>query len=286
MNKPLSIKYFIKEIYQAWISEKPNQLAAALAYFGIFSFAAVIYIAFLIAGIFINEAAAAEQFYTRIEAVLGAETAAFIQDSVSAISTANQGGSLIISVVSLISLLLAAMGLFLQLKFVLNRIWGVPLIQVGNRVAIIRQRLFAFIMVIALGLLVILVTMVNVIFAWFGSIVEELFENSGLVSVLNILALLAVVVLADAFVYKVLPDVKLAWRDVWIGSLAATFLMALGGVVIGLYFRFGGIGSAFEAAGAFAVLMIAIYYFAQIFLFGAIITRVYAQRYGSKRQSP
>jgi len=286
MNKPPSIKNFIKEIYQAWISEKPNQLAAALAYFGMFSFAAVIYIAFLIAGIFINEAAAAEQFYTRIEAVLGAETAAFIQDSVSAISTANQGGSLIISVVSLISLLLAAMGLFLQLKFVLNRIWGVPLIPVGNRVAIIRQRLFAFIMVIALGLLVILVTMVNVIFAWFGSIVEELFENSGLVSVLNILALLAVVVLADAFVYKVLPDVKLAWRDVWIGSLAATFLMALGGLVIGLYFRFGGIGSAFEAAGAFAVLMIAIYYFAQIFLFGAIITRVYAQRYGSKRQSP
>jgi len=286
MEKPPSIRNFIKEIYQAWISEKPNQLAAALAYFGMFSFAAVIYIAFLIAGIFINEAAAAEQFYTRIEAVLGAETAAFIQDSVSAISTANQGGSLIISVVSLISLLLAAMGLFLQLKFVLNRIWGVPLIQVGNRVAIIRQRLFAFIMVIALGLLVILVTMVNVIFAWFGSIVEELFENSGLVSVLNILALLAVVVLADAFVYKVLPDVKLAWRDVWIGSLAATFLMALGGLVIGLYFRFGGIGSAFEAAGAFAVLMIAIYYFAQIFLFGAIITRVYAQRYGSKRQSP
>ena len=152
MNKPPSIKNFIKEIYQAWINEKPNQLAAALAYFGMFSFAAVIYIAFLIAGIFINEAAAAEQLYTRIEAVLGAETAAFIQDSVSAISTANQGGSLIISVVSLISLLLAAMGLFLQLKYVLNRIWGVPLIQVGNRVAIIRQRLFAFIMVIALGL--------------------------------------------------------------------------------------------------------------------------------------
>jgi membrane protein len=286
MDKPPSIRNFIKEIYQAWISEKPNQLAAALAYFGMFSFAAVIYIAFLIAGIFINEAAAAEQFYTRIEAVLGSETAAFIQDSVSAISTANQGGSLIISVVSLISLLLAAMGLFLQLKFVLNRIWGVPLIQVGNRVAIIRQRLFAFTMVIALGLLVILVTMVNVIFAWFGSIVEDLFENSGLVSVLNILALLAVVVLANAFVYKVLPDVKLAWRDVWFGSIAATLLMALGGLVIGLYFKLGGIHSAFEAAGAFAVLMITIYYFAQIFLFGAIITRTYAQRYGSKHESP
>jgi len=286
MDKHSSIRSFVKEIYQVWISEKPNQLAAALAYFGMFSFAAVIYIAFLIAGIFINEAAAAEQFYTRIEAVLGAETAAFIQDSVTAISAANDGGSLIISVVSLISLLLAAMGLFLQLEFVLNRIWGVPLIQVGNRVAIIRQRLFAFIMVIAIGLLVILVTMVNVIFAWFGAIVEELFTNSGLVSVLNVLALLAVVVLANAFVYKVLPDVKLAWRDVWPGSVTATFLMVLGGLVIGLYFKLGGISSAFSAAGAFAVLMIAIYYFAQIFLFGAIVTRVYAQRFGSMRELP
>jgi membrane protein len=286
MEKPPSIRNFIKEIYQAWISEKPNQLAAALAYFGMFSFAAVIYIAYQIAGIFINEAAAAEQLYTRIEAVLGSEIATFIQDSVSAISAANAGGSLIISVVSLISLLLAAMGLFLQLKYVLNRIWGVPLIQVGNRLAIIRQRLFAFIMVIALGLLVILVTVVNVIFAWFGSIVEDLFANSGLVSVLNILVLLAVVVLANAFVYKVLPDVKIAWRDVWLGSIVATVLMALGGLVIGLYFKLGGIRSAFEAAGAFAVLLIAIYYFAQIFLFGAIITRTYAQRYGSKRELP
>ena len=209
-----------------------------------------------------------------------------IQDAVSAISSANEGGSLIISVVSLISLLFAAMGLFLQLKYVLNRIWGVPLTQRGQKLASIRQRLFAFIMVIALGLLVILTTVINVAFAWFGSVVEDYTGNSGLISALNLLALLGVIVLANAFIYKVLPDVKIAWRDVWPGSLAATLLMALGGLVIGLYFRIGGINSSFEAAGAFAVLMIAIYYFAQIFLVGAIITRVYAQKHGSMRDSP
>jgi membrane protein len=285
MDKPPSTRNFLNEIYQAWVTERPNQLAAALAYFGMFSFAAVIYIAYQVAGIFINEVAAAEQFYTRIEAVLGAETAAFIQESVAAISASHQGGSVIISIISLISLLFAAMGLFLQLKYVLNRIWGVPLIQVGNRLAIIRQRLFAFIMVIALGLLVVLVTMVNLIFAWLGSVVEDYFAHSTLVSILNILALLGVVVLANAFVYKVLPDVKVAWRDVWFGALVATLLMTLGGLVIALYFRLGGVGSAFEAAGAFAVLMIAIYYFAQIFLLGAIVTRVYTYRYGSQRRS-
>ena len=78
MDKRPSLKDFVKEVYQIWVTEKPNQLAAALSYFGMFSFAAVIYLAFLIAGIFIDEAAAAEQWYTRIESVLGAETAAFI----------------------------------------------------------------------------------------------------------------------------------------------------------------------------------------------------------------
>jgi membrane protein len=283
MDKPPSLKNFILEIYHVWINEKPNQLAAALAYFGMFSFAAVIYLAYRLAGIFIDEAAAAELFYTRVEAVLGAETAAFIQDSVSAIANANTGGSWFITIVSGITLLMAAMGLFLQLKYVLNRIWGVPLIQRGQRLALLRQRLFAFLIVIALGLLIVLVTVVNVVFAWFGSIIEDYFGGSSILSALNVLALLGVIALALAFTYKVLPDVKIAWRDVWLGSIITALLMALGGLVIGLYFKLGGVHSAFEAAGAFAVLMIAIYYFAQIFLFGAIITRVYARRYGSMR---
>lgn len=284
MNKLFSLKNFAREIYQIWINEKPNQLAAALAYFGMFSFAAVIYIAYRIAGIFINEAAAAERLYTRIQAVLGAETAAFIRDSVYALSAAQKGGSWLISIISLVSLLFASMGSFLQLTYVLNRIWGVPLFQRGMRVARLRQRLFAFVMVIALGLLVVLATVVNLAFAWFSSMIEN-FGGGRLLPVLNILVLLALIVLANAFIYKVLPDVKLAWRDVWVGSVAAALLMALGGLVMGLYFKFGGIASAFQAAGAFAVLMITIYYFAQIFLLGAIITRVYAHRYGSMRQA-
>jgi membrane protein len=281
MGKLQTIRTFLVEVYQVWAVEKPNQLAAALAYFGIFSFSAVIYIAYWLAGLFIDEAAAAERLYERIEAALGPETAAFIQDSVNAISTVSTGGSWIVTLVSLGTLLFAAIGLFLQLKYALNRIWGVPLIDIKDRFAFMRQELFAFLMVIALGLLVVLVTVINVIFTSFGSIIEEYTGQSSLVSILNVLALLGVIVVANAFIYKVLPDVKLAWRDVWPGSIAVTFLMIVGGLVIGIYFRSGGVHSAFEAAGAFAVLMIAIYYFAQIFLFGAIITRVYTHQYGS-----
>lgn len=150
MGQPPSLRDFIRDMYQIWISEKLNQLVAALVYFGMFSFGPVIYIAYRLAGIFVNEAAAGERLYTRIEAVLGPETAAFIRESVSAISAADPGGSLIISIVSCITLLLAAMGLFVLLTYVLNRIWGVPLIRTGKNVAVIRQRLFAFVMVIAL----------------------------------------------------------------------------------------------------------------------------------------
>ena len=285
MNKLTTLRIFLQKVYQVWVSERPSQLAAALAYFGIFSFSAVLYIAYWLAGLFIDEAAAAERLYGRIEAALGPETAAFIQDSVNAISTANTGVSWIITLVSLGTLLFAAVGLFLQLKYALNRIWGVPLIDINDKFAFVRQELFAFLMVIALGLLVILVTVVNVVFAWFGSVIEKYIGESSLVSILNVLALLGIIILTNAFIYKILPDVKLTWRDVWPGSIAVTFLMILGGLVIGIYFSLGGVHSAFEAAGAFGVLMIAIYYFAQIFLLGAVITRVYTQQYGSMRKS-
>jgi membrane protein len=140
-------------------------------------------------------------------------------------------------------------------------------------------------MVIALGLMIVMATVVNVIFSWFGSIIWDYFGGSNLLAILNNLALVGIIVLANAFIYKVLPDVKLTWRDVWAGAITAALLMVLGGFVVGIYFRLGGVGSAFQAAGAFAVLMISIYYFAQIFLLGAIITRIYAQKVGSQRET-
>jgi membrane protein len=284
MQKRPSLIEFVKEIYLIWVIEKPNQLAAALAYFGIFSFAPVIYIAFRLAGIFINEAAAAERFYTRIEIILGADTAAFIRDSIAAISAKETGGSVIVTIISTVTLLLAAIGLFLQLKYVLNRIWGVPLMQRGERFALIRRYWFAFIMVMGLGLLIILGAVFSLVLAWFGSVVSQYIGSSTLLFAVETLALIGTIILATAFIYKVLPDVKLAWRDVWPGAITAAILFTIGGIVIGIYFRVANIGSAFEAAGAFAVLLIAIYYFAQIFLIGALITRVFARRYGSMRE--
>ena len=284
MNKISVIRELVKEVSQIWVLKRPTLLAAALAYYGVFSFAPVIYLAFLLAGIFINEAAFAERFYGRLEAIFGAETAIFIQETVAAIANTSSESSILISIISFLALFFAASGIFYQLQFALNTIWQTPDSSQQQARAFVRYRLFSFLMVILLGLLVILIAVLNVILLWFGSLIEIFIPTSGWLAILNFLVLVGVIILANAFMYKVLPDVKITWRDVLPGSLITTLLMILGGLLFGLYFRFGGIGSALEAAGAFAVILIAIYTFAQIFLFGAVFTRAYAQRYGSLRE--
>lgn len=284
MNKISVIRELVKEVSQIWVLKRPTLLAAALAYYGVFSFAPVIYLAFLLAGLFINEAAFAERFYARLDAVFGAEIAIFIQNAVVAMANTNSGSSILISIISFLALFFAASGIFYQLQFALNTIWQTPNSSQQQARAFVRYRLFSFLMVILLGLLVILIAALNFILLWFGSLIEIFIPTTGWLTFLNFLMLIGVIILANAFMYKVLPDVKITWRDVLPGSLITTLLMIVGGVLFGLYFRLGGIGSALEAAGAFAVLLIAIYTFSQIFLFGAVFTRAYAQRYGSLRK--
>jgi membrane protein len=284
MKKLSVILPFIKEVYQIWMIKRPTQLAAALAYYGVFSFAPVIYIAFLLAGFFINETFAAERFYTRLESVFGEELANFIQNAVIAISNTSSGSSIFLSIISFLALFFAASGIFFQLQYALNTIWQKSISSQQVTQAFLKQRLFSFLMVIGLGLLVIIVTAVNLVFMWFGSMIEVFLPSTKWLTFFNFVVLTGVIILSIAFMYKVLPDVTITWRDVLPGSLITTLLIILGGLLFGLYFRFGGIGSAFEAAGAFAVLLIAIYTFAQIFLFGAVFTRVYTERYGSMRQ--
>jgi membrane protein len=277
------MRAFLTNLYNIWISERPSQLAAALAYYGMFSFAPVIFIGYTVAGLFIDQLAAAERMYQRLEAVLGPETAEFIQSSVVALGNTSGGGTLLGSLVSLIALLAAASGLFFQLQYALNKIWRVPLPEKGQTGAFIRQRLFSFAIVLGVGLLLILATLTNLIIGWFGTWLEDIFEVSVPSVIWTSLGSLALLTLSFAVLYKVLPNVKITWRDVWAGALAAALLVVLFGLLLGQFFASGTIGSAFEAAGAFAVLLIGIYYVAQIFLLGAVVCRVYAGLFGSQR---
>ena len=281
MNKAPTFLGFIKELYRIWVAERPSQLAAALAYYGVFAFAPVIFVAFAVAGVFIDNLAMSHQVFEQIGNVLGPEAAQLLQDNVETISQTTSGGSPLISLISFLALLFAASGMFFQLQYALNTVWNVPPPAKGETLVLIRQRLFSFVMAIGVGLLLVLATLVNVLLVWLGSFMP--IEPS--VPISNLIAFMGLVTLSFALIYKVLPDVDIAWRDVWIGAAVTALLVTLGGLLVGLFVGNGRIGSALEAAGTFAVILIGIYYTAQIFLFGAVLTRVYASMFGSKAVS-
>jgi membrane protein len=276
-TKP-SIKEFVKELSRIWATERPGQLAAALAYYGMFAFAPVIFIALWVAGLFFDQISAADQFYARMTNLFGPEITVFIQDTVNALGHSTGEGSILATLISVGALLMAASGMFYQLLFALNKIWGVPVPERGQASGMIRQRLFSFLMVIGVGLLFVLGTMVNVILTWFGG----LLDLSPSMPVLTFLGFLGIATLAFALIYKILPEAHIRWRDVWIGALVTAIMVAFALFLFGAYLNWGNVGNALEAAGAFAVLLIGIYTLAQVFLFGAMFTRVYSETYGSR----
>ena len=276
-TKP-SIKEFFQKVYSIWVTERPGQLAAALAYYGMFAFAPVIFFMLWVAGLFLNNISPADQFYTRLESFFGPEVTTLIQDAVNALGQTTDETTILATLVSIGALLMAASGLFYQLLFALNKIWDLPEPERGQTWGMVRQRLFSFLMVIGVGLLFVLGTLVSVIITWFGS----LFDLDSSMPVLNFVGFLGLATLAFALIFKILPETHIRWRDVWIGAFVTSILVTLAVLLFGAYLNLGNIGSAFEAAGAFAVLLIGIYTIAQVFLFGAMFTRVYSEVYGSR----
>ena len=160
----------------------------------------------------------------------------------------------------------------------MNAIWEATSPRHSGVVAIIIDRLLAFAMVIGLGLVLVMTTVVSVILSLIGNYIDL----GPIITNLNPLASIIMATLVFAIIYKILPDAKIAWRDVWVGALVTSVLFNIGRWGLSLYFSVSNIASAFEAAGALVIVLTAIYYLALAFLFGAIFTKVYAEVFGTK----
>lgn len=279
MKRPTALIELLQEIYSIWVTERPTQLAAALAYYGVFSLAPVIFIAFTIAGIFLNQTALMESIFSRLTTVVGPELAQYIQTSVTKLMESTSSSSTLISLIGSLALLFAAAGLFYQLQFALNSIWKTP--PPNNKTRLfIRQQLFSFAIVIGLGLLLVVVAVASLLSTWIAS----LMNLDRLSSFYAFLGFFLIATLTFGLFYKILPNTRIAWGDVWLGAAIAAVLMALGMLVMIVYLNSAHLSSALEAAGTVAVLLTGIYYVAQIFLLGAVFTRVYAGRFGSRKE--
>ena len=202
------LKQFVHELYQIWITERPGLQAAALAFFSMFSFAPVIFIAFSMVGIFADEIQIGNQFYQRLQSILGEEVALLIQDSITALSNSSSGASILISIISFLALLFTASGVFFQLQYALNTIWRVPPPEKGQTLSYIRQRLFSFVIVIGVGLLGIMAVLTNLVLAWFGSVLERLLSINPNLSLAAGASALLLLTISFALFYKFLPETK------------------------------------------------------------------------------
>jgi membrane protein len=273
-----SISAFLKELYRIWITERPTQFAAALAYYAIFSFVPVIYIAFAITDIVVSRLSVSEQFYAQIAGLLGVEVAQALQDAVLGLSEKTSGSSPLVSLISFVALAFTASLLFFQLQHTLNTLWKVPPPPRGETLAYVRNRLLAFAGVLGVVVLMIVATAANVLI----SLVRSRLDTGLSVSFGNLFAFVGLAALSFALLYKALPNARVAWRDVWVGAGVAALLVTVGFYLVKLYLGANRLSSALEAAGAVAVLLMGFYYLGQIFVLGALITRVYASVYGSK----
>jgi len=271
----------IKETFAEWNRDRVPRLAAALAYYTTFSIGPFLIVVISIAGMIAGREAIQGQLNDQIQGLLGREAANTIQEVVRNISKPSD--NIIAAIIGAIVLLIGAGGVFGQLQDALNTVWGVqikPGIGIGR---MIRSRFLAFLMVLGVGLLLLVSLVLSTLITYVHQILLAISPDTGIfLPLLDLATSLTSIALLFAVIYKVLPDIKIHWHDVWGGAILAAILFAVGKGLLSLYLSRSGVLSTYGAAGSLIIILIWIFYSAQILLFGAEFTQVYARRHGSR----
>jgi membrane protein len=276
----------LKETFSDWSEDKVPRLAAALAYYTVFSLAPLLVIVIAIAGLFGASDAVQSGVMTQIQDLVGTEGEQFIG---SMIQNANQrpATGIVATVVGTVTLLIGALGVFGELQNSMNTIWEVkPKPAKGLKDTVVRLilgRLVSFAMLLVIGFLLLTSLLLSSGLAALGDYIGGLLPFSEFfLQALNFVISFGVITVLFALIFKFMPDAHIAWRDVWLGAAVTSLLFTLGKFALGMYLGKSDVGSSFGAAGSLALILIWIYYSAQIVFFGAEFTQVYANRYGSK----
>jgi membrane protein len=269
----------VKRTFQEFAADHALRLSAALAYYSVYSIGPLLIIVIAVAGLVFGDQAVRGEVEERLRGLLGAEGAATIESMVLAARRPGQSGPM--ALVGLGTLLFGATGVFGQLKDALNAIWGVEGTRGGGWRAFLRNRFLSFAMVLGLGFLLLISLVLSTIVEVLGGALSSwLHIPEALARGLDIGVSLAFVALLFAMIFKVLPDVHIAWRDVWIGAIATALLFALGKWVLTKYLGREGATTTYGAAGAVVVVLSWVYYSSVILLLGAEFTQVWARRHG------
>jgi len=271
----------LKQTFSEWLEDKVPQLGAALAYYTVFSLAPLVLLLLAIVGfLFRNDPAGAWQKVTeQMSYFLDKSAIDVVQGIAQKASQPNKG--VVATSIGILLALFGASGVFGQLQDALNTIWGVKAKSGVGIMGFIRSRFLSFAMVAGVCFLLLVSLVLESLLKSLSHYVQSMLPG-GIVIALVVYSIfdLAVVVLLFACIFKFLPDVKIQWRDVWIGAVMTAIFFAIGKWALGLYLGSGTAASAYGAASSLITLLLWIYYSSQILLFGAEFTQVYAARAG------
>jgi membrane protein len=271
----------VKETFDRWLADRAPSMGAALAFYSAFSVAPLLIIVIAIAGMAFGEAAAQGAIVGQLRALVGEQGAGAIQAMLAAAGRRESG--VVATTVGIVTLLIGATSAFVELQDSLDRIWEAPKRAENGIVTLFKSRVLSFGLVLAIGFLLLVSLVLTTALAAFAGYYSHLLPvGETLLQTANFIASFLVVTVLFAMIYKWLPNVSIAWRDVWIGSAVTALLFNIGRTTIGMYLGHSAVASAYGAAGTFVVLLLWLYYSAQVFLLGAEFTWVYAKRVGSR----
>jgi membrane protein len=269
----------IRRTGSEWLEDKVPRLGAALAYYSIFSMGPLILIVIAIAGLVFDRESVTTQLTEQIQGVVGEETANTIRGIAERAS--HPASSVWALAMGIIILLLGAAGVFGQLQDALNTIWEVKPKAGRGILGIVRDRFLSLTMVCGIGFLLLVSLVVSTAISAMSGLFGTHF-GATVASIANAVASFVVITLMFAMMFKVLPDAVISWSDVWIGAVVTALLFTIGKFLIGLYLATSAVANVFGAAGSFVIVLIWVYYSAQILLLGAEFTQVYANQFGTK----
>ncbi len=276
---PREILTLFKETFDEWNRDHAPRLGAALAYYTVFSVGPLLVIAIAVASLVFDRAAVQSQILAQIRGLVGEQGARFVQTAVE--GGQQSGTDIIATVIGAGTLVLGALGVFGQLQDALNAIWDVAPKPGRGIKGLIKDRLLPFTMVLGTGFLLLVSLIVSTgITAMVTFLGERLAFSSAALEGINFFLSLIPITLIFALIFKYLPDAEITWSNVWVGALLTALLFVIGKFLLGVYLGGSQIGTTYGAAGSVIIVLVWIYYSAQILFFGAEFTKVYAERYG------
>lgn len=273
----------LKNAFKDWWAKDPFHESTVIAYFAIFSLPGLLVVIITLAGYFFGREAVNNQVAAQFTSTMGAETANQIQDMI--VQASKLKNSVFATIIGIVTILVGATGVFAEFQKSLNIIWEVKLDTTKSGIwKIVKVRLFSFGLIISIAFLLIVSLIISSLLSAFGNWLASHFSDSFLVvlQVVNFILSLIILAILFALMFKILPDAKIKWKHVWIGSFVTAFLFEIGKFALGLYFGKANPGTGYGAAGSIILILLWVTYSSMIVFLGAEFTHAYAKMFSGK----